>query len=282
MDHEKTEFISNLQRLCTELPKNVSTEEGHWTIKGFIDTYQNIYTISSDTKIISKILETQLLPYFHDFAESFGYEVVQADQQNWYPDLSFIKKSDAEVKFAVDIKTTYHLDGYEDFCNGFTLGSYGEYFRDHSSLKNIQFPYGSYKAHIILGIIYKRTPITNTETEVLNISNLASINSVISDFLFFAQEKWKIASDKQGSGNTKNIGSINYIPDILSGNGVFVNLGEKIFDEYWTNRLSLKVPDSRNQGKLKELTRLSEFLEFKKMDKSLINSPKTKSEIRSS
>ncbi|MFP6141968.1 type II restriction endonuclease [Helicobacter pylori] len=42
----------------------------------------------------------------------------------------------------------------------------------------------------------------------------------------------KIASDKGGSGNTANIGSIQYIDDILQGNGVFKNLGEQIFDEY--------------------------------------------------
>ena len=40
-----------------------------------------------------------------------------------------------------------------------------------------------------------------------------------------------IASDSQGSGNTANIGSIVRIEDILSGNGVFKNLGEEWFDE---------------------------------------------------
>ena len=33
---------------------------GEWTIKGFIDIYKNIYTISSDTKIVSKILEIRI------------------------------------------------------------------------------------------------------------------------------------------------------------------------------------------------------------------------------
>ncbi|OQY43144.1 MAG: type II deoxyribonuclease, partial [Anaerolineaceae bacterium 4572_78] len=38
------------------------TAQDQWTIKGFIDTYKNIYTISNDTKIVSKILEIHLFP----------------------------------------------------------------------------------------------------------------------------------------------------------------------------------------------------------------------------
>ena len=56
---------------------------------------------------------------------------------------------------------------------------------------------------------------------------------MITDPLFFAEEKWKIASDKGGSGNTANIGSIFYIDDILKGR--FSLIWEKSFDEYWIN-----------------------------------------------
>ena len=53
------------------------------------------------------------------------------------------------------------------------------------------------------------------ETHTYSIDELNEIPSVIHDFLFFAEEKWKIASDKGGSGNTANIGSIHNIQDIL-------------------------------------------------------------------
>lgn len=86
----------------------------------------------------------------------------------------------------------------------------------------------------------------------------------------------KIASDKGGSGNTANIGSINYIEGILNGNGVFINLGEQIFDEYWINQGVLQVPDSKNPKKFKKLTKLTEFLEFKGIDKTLFNLQKPK------
>ena len=72
--------------------------------------------------------------------------------------------------------------------------------------------------------------------------NVSSIPPVIRDFIFFAEEKWRIASDKGGSGNTSNIGSIQRIDDILTGNGVFARAGEAAFDDYWANFGVLRVP----------------------------------------
>ncbi|KIC23253.1 EcoRV family type II restriction endonuclease [Leisingera sp. ANG-S3] len=277
MDQDKAEFLAHLRELCTTLTEHVSTNGGDWSIKGFIDADQNIYTISADTKIISKILEIQLFPMFLEFADRIGYELVLAEKQNWYPDISFVKKSDSSVKFAVDIKTTYRLEEYEKFCNGFTLGSHGEYFRNRKSTKNIQFPYGDYKAHISLGVLYSRALSADIdETKVVRLSDLPSITSVVSDLLFFAEEKWKISSDKGGSGNTANIGSISHIPDILAGNGVFANLGEEVFDEYWINQGKMRVPDPKKPGQFKKLTKLSEFLQAKGLDVDLINTPAPK------
>jgi len=53
------------------LPKHlkiISTPDNQWTVKGFIDVFENIYTISADTKIISKILEIHLFSKFLIFA----------------------------------------------------------------------------------------------------------------------------------------------------------------------------------------------------------------------
>lgn len=277
MSKTKEIFLKQLKKFAKSLTEYVSTNSGEWAIKGFIDVEKNVYTISSDSKIISKILEIQLFPKFKEFAERYGYEIVLAEKQNWYPDLSFINKKNPKIKFAVDIKTTYRLKEYTGFCNGFTLGSHGEYFRNRTSTKNIQFPYSDYESHLTLGILYTRALSTDIdETEILKLSQLGKVTSVIKDLVFFAEEKWKISSDKGGSGNTANIGSINFIKDILKGNGVFANLGEEIFDEYWINQNVLQVPDAKKKGSFKKLTKLSEFLEFKGMDVSLINSPKPK------
>ncbi len=277
MNNLTADFLSKLKTFSKTLTKYVSTNSGDWTIKGFIDIEKQVYTISSDTKIISKILEIQLFPKFKEFAKKNGFKIVLADKQNWYPDLTFVKISDESIKFAVDIKTTYRLTDYDGFCNGFTLGSYGEYFRNRTSSKNIQFPYSEYAAHLCLGIIYTRAkPADIDETEILKISDLDKISSVITDLLFFAEEKWKISSDQGGSGNTANIGSIDYIDDLLKGNGVFKNLGEKVFDDYWMNQGILQVPKPNSDNEYKKLTKLSEFLEFTGKDIHLINMAKRK------
>ncbi|WRC77244.1 EcoRV family type II restriction endonuclease [Helicobacter pylori] len=278
MESVKQNFIEKLKVFATELTDHVTTQLGDWKIKGFIDIDKNIYTISSDTKIISKILEIQLFPKFKTFAKKNGYEIIIAEKQNWYPDLSFVCEKNPNIKFAVDIKTTYRLDDCLGFCNGFTLGSHGEYFRNRASTKNIQFPYSHYLAHICLGILYTRSASSGIdETEILQLKKLDNITSVIKDFIFFAEEKWKIASDKGGSGNTANIGSIQYIDDILQGNGMFKNLGEQIFDEYWINQGMLMIPDLKNQGSFKKLTKLADFLEFKGIDIQKINPVKNRS-----
>lgn len=253
----KIEFLLNLQNFALQLKNYVSTPDNQWTIKGFIDVFENIYTISNDTKIISKIMEIHLFSHFLTFAEQHGFNLIWAEKQNWYPDISFVSQADATIKFAVDLKTTYRIDGKPEFCNGFTLGSHGEYFVNQNSTKNIQFPYNQYLGHYVLGVLYSRKGYSYLEeATIYQRSDLENIASVMSDFEFFAQEKWRIASDKSGSGNTANIGSINYIADILQGNGSFARLGEEWFNEYWQNFGKITFNN-------KKITDLTSYLSFK-------------------
>lgn len=266
---EKEEFTIKLEEFVAELKNHISTDDGQWAVKGFIDVFKNIYTISSDTKIVSKILEIHLFPKILEFAQTNKYKIVLAEHQNYYPDISFVKASDESIRFAVDFKTTYRNPKKQHLCNGFTLGSHGAYFENRSSTKNIQFPYNSYLGHFCIGIIYDRSiSATIDETKTHRVDELHSIASVASNFQFFSTEKWKIASDKGGSGNTANIGSINNISDIISGKGMFSKLGEHWFDEYWMNYKKITIQDKK--GSTKRISTLREFVEYKNGDISLI------------
>lgn len=266
----KAEFRTQLTTFVRSLLTHVSTDTHQWTIKGFIDVFQNIYTISADTKIVSKILEIHILPKILQFATENHYRIVLTDHQNYYPDLSFVSIRDEHVKFAVDFKTTYRRPENPDYCNGFTLGSHGEYFINRSSRKNIQFPYNEYLGHFCLGIIYSRAvPDDRDETQVFTFDHLQSIVSVIHDFQFFVCEKWEIASDRSGSGNTANIGSIDNIRDILEGNGMFKHLGEELFDDYWMNYGRITKLD--HEGNERVIRNLRDFLMYKGLDTNLIN-----------
>ena len=265
----KEEFEEQLKEFVETIQDYISTDDGQWTVKGFIDVFQNVYTISSDTKIVSKILEIHLFPKILEFSQKYGYKVVLAEHQNHYPDISFVKADDESVCFAVDFKTTYRDPKKPYLCNGFTLGSHGKYFQERTSTKNIRFPYGSYAGHFCLGIIYDRAEgSTIDETKPHKLEELQSIASVVKNFQFFVAEKWKIASDKSGSGNTANIGSINRIEDIVGEHGMFSQLGENWFDDYWMNFKKITVADGK--GGTKKISNLKEFVEYRKGDASKI------------
>src|SRR5690606_32427162 len=116
--------------------------------------------------------------------EQNSYDFVLAEKQNWYPDISLISRTDEKIKFAIDIKTTYVLG--RDQCNGFALGSHGEYFINKESNKNVQFPLSSYLGHYVLGVIYERKPGYGEDSfKIWRIDDLDKILSTISNFRFF-------------------------------------------------------------------------------------------------
>ena len=91
---------------------------------------------------------------------------------------------------------------------------------------------------------------------------IIKIESVIKDFKFFVQPKFKIASASPGSGNTKNIGSTNKIDVLIEGKGIFSELGEEVYDDYWTYYLT------KDMAKALEIPRpyinLKTYMEYKK------------------
>lgn len=252
-------FLSKLQEKLTSFERAISTNEREWIIKGFVDIHKNIYTISIDTKIISKVMELLLFPLLQDFAKENSLDIELSPQQNFYPDLTFIDRKNG-VMFALDIKTTYRTD--HEKVNGMTLGAFTGYFRNRESTKNIAHPYNKYAGHFVLGIIYSQLQESIDERKIYTVEDLASIPSVIHDFTFFAQPKYKIATARPGSGNTKNIGSVTNISDLVNGRGPFSELSEEIFDDYWTYYLTNDMAKTLEVER--PYTNLTEYLGYKK------------------
>lgn len=224
------QFLKHLQAHATSFAKAVATNEGEWIIKGFIDVYQRVYSISVDTKIVSKVLELLMFPMFVEFAKKHRLEIELCQHQNFYPDLTFTHKASGN-RFAVDIKSTYREN--ETKVNGMTLGAFTGYFRNRESNKNTLYPYSQYAAHVVLGVIYSKCADVADERKRFSLGDLAKIPSVIKDFQFFAQPKFRIATARPGSGNTKNIGSADAITTLINGTGPFASLGEEVYDDYW-------------------------------------------------
>ncbi len=228
---DKTTFL----RLLTEEVKTyravLETEDSEWIVKGFIDVGRNIYTMTNDTKVVSKILELILIPRLEAFAGRYGLVLELPSAQNFYPDLTF-KDEDGHL-FAVDFKSSYYGDNNR--VNGLTLGSYWGYFRNRGVKKNTDYPYKDYQCHLVIGMLYRQSPSLQGERTVYQLDELDRIKSVIEQFVFFVQPKWKIASDRTGSENTRNIGGVVEIDRLVEGTGPFAGLGEEVFDHYWMN-----------------------------------------------
>jgi hypothetical protein len=58
------------------------------------------------------------------------------------------------------------------------------------------------------------------------------------------------------------------IDDIINGRGVFSKLGEKWFDDYWMNYG--KITSKSKKGETKKITKLEEFIKYRKGNVNLI------------
>src|SRR6266849_5872892 len=254
----REQFLEKLQAHAATFGKAVATNEGEWIIKGFIDVYRRIYTLSVDTKIVSKVLELLLFPMFVEFAKTHSLKIDLCPQQNFYPDLTFTHGASGR-KFAVDIKSTYRTSETE--VNGMTLGAFTGYFRKRDSNKNILYPYNQYSGHFVLGVIYSKCDEVADERMQFTLEDLPKIPSVIKDFRFFAQPKYRIASPRPGSGNTKNIGSVLTIDKLVNGTGPFASLGEEVYDDYWMFYLTRDMAQALSVTR--PYTNLKKYLEYK-------------------
>jgi hypothetical protein len=252
------QFLKNLQAHAESFAKAVATNEGEWIIKGFIDVYRRIYTISVDTKIVSKVLELLLFPMFVEFGKLHGLKIELCPQQNFYPDLTFVHEATGR-KFAVDIKSTYRTSDSE--VNGMTLGAFTGYFRKRDSNKNTLYPYSQYAGHFVLGVIYSKCDDVADERKQFTLEDLPKIPSVVREFLFFAQPKYRIAASRPGSGNTKNIGSVVKIDQLVNGAGSFASLGEEVYDDYWMFYLTRDMAQAVSVTR--PYTNLKTYLEYK-------------------
>lgn len=251
-------FLSLLQEEAATFERLVSTDTGDWIVKGFIDIFQNVYTISADTKVVSKLIELMLFPSFVSFAVKHGFKLVLSREQNHYPDMTFLAEDGN--KFAVDLKSTYRLTA--DIVNPMTLGAFTGYFRNRESMKNATYPYGQYSGHFVLGVTYSRADLKANELKTYMTADLQKIPSVVKDLQFFAQPKYRIAKDQPGSGNTKNIGSVSSVSALVNGTGPFAALGESVFDDYWMYYLTTDMARAVELGQ-RPYRNLKTYLEYK-------------------
>lgn len=217
---------------------------------GIIDTSNKIHTLGTDSKIIGRIFEMFAQPVLETIADRHGLVLTTPDSQTVYPDFIMMKDERSTDKIAIDIKTTY-IDSNQSTIK-FSLGSFGSYMRNNT--KNIKYKYTDYSKHYVIGFVYKRNGQAQ-ESQVYDYEDRDKIQFPFYDVKYFIQEKYKIAGDKPGSGNTENIGSFSTksFSDLQEGKGPFNSLGADAFDIYWKY-----YPKYRSENKA--YTSLPEFV----------------------
>lgn len=219
-----------------EFASLIEADRPDFDIRGLITASDDIYPLGTDTKVLSTAFELIARPFVLSVAQKHGLMMVEPTKQNHYPDFTLMRDATDNEKVAIDVKTTYRDIGRSGTWKAsFTLGGYTSYIR--SGTKNISFPFSSYAKHYIIGFVYTRRPVIQGAGHIYTIANRESISGPMEDIEYFVQEKYRIASDRPGSGNTTNIGSIeaSSVSEFAKGEGPFVHLGESVFLDYWRN-----------------------------------------------
>ncbi len=197
---------------------------------GIIDSNDMIHTLGTDSKIIGRIFEMITEPVLERIAQRHGLKLKTPEMQTVYPDFIMLENDASKEKIAIDVKTTYVDHGNSTIK--FTLGSFGSYMRNNT--KNIEYKYTDYAKHYVIGFVYERNDAAQ-ESRVYSFDERKSISFPYKNVRYFIQEKYKIAGDKPGSGNTENIGSFptKSFDMVKDGKGPFGELGADVFDLYW-------------------------------------------------
>lgn len=219
---------------------------------GILDENDKIHTLGTDSKIIGRIFEMLTQPILEEIASEYDLILKTPESQTVYPDFILMKSEDSKEKIAIDVKTTY-ITG-DNSTIKFTLGSFGSYMRNNK--KNIEYKYTDYSKHYVIAFVYERNDLAQ-ESKVYEFCDRKNTTVPYKNVRYFIQEKYKIAGDKPGSGNTENLGSFSTknFDDLKKGIGPFNELGQDIFDLYWKY-----YPKYRSTEKA--YTSLDEFLEW--------------------
>ena len=218
----------------TVFTEKMLAEAPSFEVIGILSANETVYSLGTDTKVLSTVFELMTRPHLLAVANDNGFVVREPAQQNYYPDFTLMRDESDKQKIAVDVKTTYRrfaTDGR--WKAGFTLGSYTSFMR--SNTKNILFPYDDYVRHYVIGFIYTR--LVAGGQNVFALEERKEATRPFGNVEWFVQEKHRIAGERAGSGNTTNIGSIGASSnqEFAAGNGPFAQAGEEIFLDYWRN-----------------------------------------------
>lgn len=215
--------------------EKIQAKNINWEVSALASSDGRIFSLGSDSKLIGRIFEIIAYNILQEIADENNFILQPSNRQTVYPDFTLMKDKCDTNKIAIDIKTTYRTfkKNGKPRDYSFTLGSYASFMRNGT--KNIMYPYSQYEKHYVVGFIYTRN-VEADEGKMYYIDQLEELPVPYKDVEVFVQEKYKIAGEKPGSGDTENIGSYKTcnMDYLIKGEGPFSVLGLSVFDQYWS------------------------------------------------
>lgn len=247
--------------------KKLEERNINWEVSALVSPDGKLFSLGSDSKLIGRIFELISFNILQEIADENGFLLCPSKKQTVYPDFTLMKSENDSEKIAVDIKTTYRrfLKNGKPAGYVFTLGSFASYMRDGT--KNIAYPYDQYAKHYVIGFVYTRNE-NATEGKKFDIKDLSKLQVPYKDVEVFVQEKYRIAGDKPGSGDTENIGSFktSNMDYLIGGEGPFSELGIDTYENYWAGY-------KKYRGE-KTYTSLDEYFDFQERNGVDVGEPR--------
>lgn len=203
-----------------------------FAFRGAIVGDGEVLPATDDSKVLGWLFEAIAEPTIIEAATGIGRRTRPASTSKTYPDYTLLCDEVDPAKIAVDVKSTvrqFRADG--SWSAVFTLGSFTSYLQPGKETKNIEFPYGEYGEHWVIGFIYTRT------SDLPKGDPRKECGLPFVDVEWFVQEKHLVAGEYAGSGNTRNMGSFRgeSIEAFQNGEGPFRDLGHEVFEDYYRN-----------------------------------------------
>jgi hypothetical protein len=178
-----------------------------------------IHPLPSESAVVGKVIELSLLLYFRRQLLSVSdLNPIDARSTRTYPDLTLAGSRYYPNVFAIDVKCARRQDNGRRIRSAIAIGTFdAEYFHyPGDKVGNIERPYASYAAHLVLIGLYDYVGATARNVEVL------------------VAEKWRVATRKKASGTRSYIATSSKIEDLIAERGDFES--EEEFNEYWRSQ----------------------------------------------
>lgn len=265
LPRHEDEILTSLLELLPKDPED-------WQLIGIVNKDKDVFTFGNDSKIVGRAFEVIATAYIKQLAQNLGYKFHESEIQTVYPDFVLEKPNGRLI--AIDVKSTYR--GFDKQGNtrafNFTLGSFTSFLR--TGTKNIYRHYEDYDSHYVLAFLYSRT--NRFETTKVSIDDLDSVQPAYADVEVAFMEKYRLAGDKPGSGNTDNIGTFKStsMEPFQYGAGPFALLGNAVYEHYWQNFPKYRDSAKEKESRYKNLPAYFDWLEKQ------ANSPFDPAELR--